>query len=82
MESVNYTYTKGQLELLAECMAINDDLFDALFVFFDSAKLSPDCGETLNWLRHAEHIKADSKYIEKQFDRAAQPLRYVEFIPA
>lgn len=80
MESVNYTYTKGQLELLAECMAVNADLSDALFVFFDSAKLRPNCGETLNWLRHAEQIKADPEYIEKQFSREAQPVS-IEAVP-
>lgn len=76
--STTFTYTKAQLELLSRCMDCNENFSDALFVFFDSAKIEPIVFEALNWLRHAEKIKANPKYIEQQFDRVAQPLHYME----
>lgn len=73
--NVRFTYNKEQLLLLQECMFINADLSSALIVFFDTAKLSPDCAETLNWLRHAEQIKSDPRYIEQKFLEASGVLK-------
>lgn len=75
MNTMQYTYTKEQLELLSECIRLNIDLHSSLFVFFDTAKLKPTLPETLNWLRHAECIRANPDYIQECMARAAYHVR-------
>lgn len=76
--NTQYTYTKDQLELLARCIAINDNLPGSLSVFFDTATLEPDCWETIEWFRRAENIKADPDYIRDLFQQPVVPVEVTQ----